>query len=132
MLAKSRPVPLGHQGVRARMDVPNGVDKVYAIVYTLFGGVDMVNTISLKELRPGLPKVIKNIDSKLDRYIVMKRGTPIAVMLSPDDYEGLIETIEILSDKDAVKRIRKAKKEISRGKTISLDDLRRKIERKDV
>ena len=51
----------------------------------------MDNTISLKELRPGLPKVIKNIDSKFDRYIVIKRGTPIAVMLSPDDYEDIWE-----------------------------------------
>ena len=106
------------------------LDKVYAIEYTLFGGEDnMVNTITLKELRPGLPRVIKGIDTKLDRYIVMKRGRPVAVMISPDDYEGLLETIEILSDKEAVKRIKKAKKEIREGKTISLEALRKKIEK---
>ena len=92
----------------------------------------MVNTITLKELRPGLPQVIKNIDSKLDRYIVMKRGKPVAMMISLDDYEGLIETIEILSDKDAVKRIKEAKKEITEGKTISLEELRSKIEKANV
>ena len=92
----------------------------------------MVNTITLKELRPGLPQVIKNIDAKLDRYIVMKRGKPVAMMISPDDYEGLIETIEILSDKDAVKRIKEAKKEITEGKTISLEELRSKIEKANV
>lgn len=88
----------------------------------------MVNTISLKELRPELPGVIKGIDTKLDRYIVMKRGRPVAVMISPDDYEGLLETIEILSDKELVKRIKKAKREIAAGKTISLEALRRKLE----
>lgn len=92
----------------------------------------MVNTITLKDLRPGLPRVIKNIDSKLDRYIVMKRGKPVAMMISPDDYEGLIETIEILSDKDAVKRIKEAKREIVEGKTISLEELRSKIEKANV
>jgi len=92
----------------------------------------MVNTITLKELRPGLPQVIKNIDSKLDRYIVMKRGKPVAMMISPDDYEGLIETIEILSDKGAVKRIKEAKREITEGKTISLEELRSKIEKANV
>jgi len=92
----------------------------------------MVNTITLKELRPGLPKVIKNIDSKLDRYIVMKRGKPVAMMISPDDYEGLIETIEILSDKGAVKRIKEAKKGIAEGKTISLEELRSKLEKENV
>ncbi len=92
----------------------------------------MVNTITLKELRPGLPKVIKNIDSKLARYIVMKRGKPVAMMISPDDYEGLIETIEILSDKNAAKRIKEAKREIAEGKTVSLDELKSKIEKANV
>ena len=89
----------------------------------------MVNTITLKQLRPGLPKVIKGIDTKLDRYIIIKRGKPVAVMMSPDDYEGLLETIEILSDKETVKRIKKAKQEIKEGRTISLETLRRKIEK---
>jgi prevent-host-death family protein len=92
----------------------------------------MVNTITLKELRPELPGVIKDIDTKLDRYIIMKRGKPVAVMMSPDDYESLLETIEILSDKDSVRRIKKAKKEIAKGRTISLEELRRKIEKLNV
>ncbi|MDD2653584.1 MAG: type II toxin-antitoxin system Phd/YefM family antitoxin [Candidatus Omnitrophica bacterium] len=89
----------------------------------------MVNTITLKELRPELPEVINDIDTKLDRYIVTKRGKPVTVMMSPDDYEGLLETIEILSDKEAVKRIKKAKRQIKEGKAISLEELRRKIEK---
>ena len=92
----------------------------------------MVNTITLKKLRPGLPEVIKGIDTKLDRYIVIKRGRPVAIMIGPDDYESLLETIEILSDKEAVKRILKARKEIAEGKTISLEDLRQKIEKINV
>ena len=91
----------------------------------------MVNTITLKALRPGLPEVIKDIDTKLDRYIVTKRGKPVTVMMSPDDYEGLLETIEILSDKEAVKRIKKAKLQIKEGRTVSLEELRRKIEKVD-
>ncbi|MDP8229988.1 MAG: type II toxin-antitoxin system Phd/YefM family antitoxin [Candidatus Gorgyraea atricola] len=91
----------------------------------------MVNTITLKELRPELPEVIKHIDDRLDRYIVTKRGKPIAIMMSPDDYEGLLETIQILSNKTVARRIKKAKKEIGEGKTISLAKLRQKIE-KDV
>jgi prevent-host-death family protein len=92
----------------------------------------MVNTITLKELRPKLPEVIKHIDTRLDRYIVTKRGKPIAIMMSPDDYEGLLETIEILSDKEVAKRIKKAKREIKEGKTISLEGLRHRIEKVNV
>ena len=88
----------------------------------------MVNTITLKELRSELPEVIAGIDTKLDRYIVTKRGKPVVVMMSVEDYESLLETIEILSDKESVKRIKAAKKEIHEDKTVSVESLREKIE----
>ncbi|MFH2204548.1 MAG: type II toxin-antitoxin system Phd/YefM family antitoxin [Elusimicrobiota bacterium] len=88
----------------------------------------MTKTITLKALRPGLPKVADAIESKLDRYIVTRRGEPVMMLISPEDYEGLLETIEILSDKASVKRIRKSQKEARTGKTISLEALRRKLE----
>lgn len=88
----------------------------------------MVHTITLKELRPALPHVIEDIDGKLDRYIIVKRGRPVAMMMSVDDYEGLMETLEILSDKGAVRRIKQAREQIAKGETIPWDELRRRIE----
>ena len=58
----------------------------------------MVNTISLKALRPTLPKVMEQIDRRLDRYFITRRGKPVAVMLGVDDYESLMETLDILAD----------------------------------
>jgi antitoxin YefM len=98
---------------------------VYFLVYTLA----MLYTIALKALRPDLPKVADAVASKFDRYIVTKRGQPVMVLVNPEDFEGLLETIEILSDRSALKRIRKARKEARSGKTISLEALRRRLER---
>lgn len=89
----------------------------------------MIHTITLKALRPGLPKVANAIASKYDRYIVTKRGNPVMMLINPEDFEGLLETIEILSDKAALRRIKKARKEAKAGKTIALAELRRRIER---
>lgn len=88
----------------------------------------MTRTISLKALRPELPQVADAIESKLDRYIVTRRGHPVMLLISPEDYEGLLETIEVLSDKSAAKRIRKSWREARAGKTIALDSLRRRLE----
>lgn len=88
----------------------------------------MTRTITLKELRPELPKVANGVVEKLDRYIVTKRGRPVMMLISPEDFEGLIETIDILQDRSALKRIRKARKEAKAGKTISLQDLRHRLE----
>lgn len=89
----------------------------------------MTRTITLKALRPDLPHVADAVESKLDRYIVTRRGQPVMMLISPEDYEGLLETIEILSDRSAAKRIRKAWKEARSGKTVSLAALRKRLER---
>ena len=89
----------------------------------------MVNSVTLKELRPKLPEVVSRIDTQLDRYIITKHGRPVVTMMSVDDYESMLETIEILSDKQAVARIKKSKQEISEGKTTSWAKLRKDIER---
>ncbi len=89
----------------------------------------MLRTITLKALRPELPKVAHAIESEFDRYIVTKRGHPIMMLVNPEDFEGLLETIEILSDPSALKRIRKSWKESRTGKTVSLEDLQHRLER---
>lgn len=90
--------------------------------------MEMMKTITLKALRPELPQVADSVETKLDRYIVTRHGRPVMMLISPEDYEGLLETIEVLSDKSAVKRIRKSWKEARAGKTVSLDALRRRLE----
>ena len=90
--------------------------------------IGMTRTITLKALRPGLPHVADAIESKLDRYIVTRRGQPVMMIISPEDYEGLLETIEILSDKAAAKRIRRSWREARAGKTVSLTSLRKRLE----
>lgn len=97
---------------------------MYPFVYTH----GMTKTITLKALRPGLPKVADTVEAKLDRYIVTRRGQPVMMLISPEDYEGLLETIEILSDKSAARRIRKSWKEARAGKTVTLVALRRRLE----
>ncbi len=87
----------------------------------------MTNTVSLKELRPRLPQIIDRIDHKLDRYIITKRGLPVAVMMSVEDYESLMETLDILADKETMKRIRQAEREIKQGKTISWEDIKKSL-----
>lgn len=89
----------------------------------------MVNTMSLKELRPELPNVIDQIDTKLDRFVITKRGKPVAVMMSIDDYESLMETLDILADPETMKRIRKSEKDIKQGKFKSLQEILHSIEK---
>ena len=87
----------------------------------------MTSTISIRELRPKLSRVVKNFHAKFDRYIITNRGKPEVVMLSMEDYESLLETLEIESDPHLVKQLKEAQKEIKKGKGVSLEEARRRL-----
>lgn len=87
-----------------------------------------METLSLTELRPRLSELIDRARDVFDRFVITRRGKPEAVLLSADDYEGLLETLDILSDQDLVRRLVKAEEEITRGETYRLEDVRREIE----
>jgi prevent-host-death family protein len=89
----------------------------------------MIHTVSLKELRPELPKIIARIDEKLDRYVVTKRGKPVVVMLSVEDYEALVETLDILADPKAMAGLRKGEEDIRKGRTRSWAEIKASVGR---
>ena len=89
----------------------------------------MITTMSLKELRPALPRVIARIDGKLDRYIVTKRGKPMIVMLSIEDYESLMETLDILADPKAMADLHKGEEDIRKGRTHSWAEIKASLGR---
>ena len=89
----------------------------------------MTITIPLTELRPQLPKIVARISKYFDRCVITRHGKPEAVMLSKDDYESLLETLEILSDKRLMKSIRKTEDELKKGKGIPWEKVKAKLHR---
>ena len=79
----------------------------------------MVHTVTLKGLRPELPRVVDTIERKLDRYLVTRHGKPVAVMMSVEDYESLMETLDLLEDPNAMEGLRKGEEDIKKGRTVS-------------
>ena len=73
-------------------------------------------TVSLTELRPKLPQILDRLDKYFDRCIITKHGKPEAVILSEEDYENLLETLDILSNQRLMREIKKAEDELKRGK----------------
>lgn len=87
----------------------------------------MTITIPLTELRPKLPKVMDRISKYFDRYIITRHGKPEAVMLSEEDYQGLLETLDILSDQRLIKSIKKAEEDLKKGKGISWEKAKKQL-----
>ena len=55
--------------------------------------------------------------------MITRNGEASAVMISPDEYEGLLETIEILSDAKTLRLLNKSLKEAKAGKFVTENEV---------
>ena len=65
-----------------------------------------MNTLPLAEVRAQLSKIVDEAMRTHERVEVTKNGRRAAVILSADDYDSLMETLDILGDAEAMADIR--------------------------
>ena len=87
----------------------------------------MTKTIPLAEAKKSLSAIVKDVDDKYDRFTITKNGVEKAVILSSDEFEGLMETLDILSHKEEKEAIARAKEQVRKDKTVSLKDFKSRL-----
>jgi antitoxin YefM len=84
--------------------------------------------MNITQTRNRLLDLADEIEKKPRTVIeVQKHGRPVMTLISPEFYDSLVETLEILSDEDLMMRLKKAVKEISEGKGIPLEVSKRRL-----
>ena len=79
-------------------------------------------TVTATEARQNLFRLVrKSVKGHTPVKITSKEGD--AVLVSEEDYEGLLETLELLSLPDMRKSIREAKADIRAGRTRALKEI---------
>lgn len=81
-------------------------------------------TLSLAEARANLSKLIESAVTTHERFEVTRNGNRAAVLLSADDYDALLETVDILSSPEEVDEIRRGLAELEASDISSADDVR--------
>lgn len=77
--------------------------------------------VSVSEAKNKLLDLIRRMKHKQEVVAITRDGVPSAVLLSMDQFEGLMETIEILSDQKSIHSLRRSLKQAEKGKWISHD-----------
>ena len=81
-----------------------------------------MTTLTATKARQNLFGVLKkSIKGHVAVKITSKEGD--AVLISEEDYEGLMETLELLSMPGMAKSIREAQKDVKAGRTKSLKEV---------
>ena len=86
-----------------------------------------METLPLATVKAQLSTLVDQVEDTHDRVLITRNGKPAAILISPEELESLEETLEILSDPAAMKRIRKAQREVERGDVLDEDELRQLI-----
>ena len=81
-------------------------------------------TRSLASVKAHFSRIIDEVAGTHERVTVTKNGSPVAVILAVEDYESLVETLEILSDPKAVAEIRQAESKMRDGEVYGEAEVR--------
>ncbi|WP_051741017.1 type II toxin-antitoxin system Phd/YefM family antitoxin [Streptomyces xylophagus] len=65
----------------------------------------------LTDARDRLSEIVDSVAATGEAFMITKHGKPSAVMLGADEYESLIETLNILSDAETMDAINEARRE---------------------
>lgn len=68
--------------------------------------------------RRELTKLPEQLGASPATVAVTRRGKPVLAIITWEDYLSILETLEILSDNDAVEQLRRSIKEVTEGKQI--------------
>jgi antitoxin YefM len=67
-----------------------------------------METTSLADAKNRLSELVSAVQGTWERVLITKNGRPAAVLIASEDLESLVETLEILSDPEALAAIREA------------------------
>lgn len=84
--------------------------------------------IGVYELRKNLPKVLIALKKEESiPVVVTHQGKPKAVVMAVEYYLELIETLRDLAEPGYIEELRKAKKEVLKGKGIPAEEVYKKL-----
>ena len=77
-----------------------------------------MTTDSLRNVKDRFSEFVDRVDREHERVVVTRNGRPAAVLISPDDLDSLEETLELLSDAEAVRDLVQAEAAVASGDVV--------------
>ena len=84
-----------------------------------------MRTLSLSEAKMKLSALVEAVRNTDEEIVITKNGSPAAVLISPDEFESLKETIRVRSDASLMAEIKKGLSALKnkKAKLFTLEEL---------
>ena len=80
---------------------------------------ELQKIFSVTKVKRELLDILKAMEEEYATVTMTRNGEPVGVMMTPDRYESLLETIEILSDKSILRSLKASRKDFMTGKVYT-------------
>ena len=80
---------------------------------------------NLSEAKDKLSYLVKETSETTKPITISVNGRNQVVLISMEEYESMLETIEILQDKELLKQIQASMEDIKKGRFVRFEDIRR-------
>ena len=77
----------------------------------------------MAEARANLSRLVESAVSTHERFEVTRNGDRAVVLLSADDYDALLETVDVLSRAEEVQALRDGLEDLAAGRTSTLEEV---------
>ena len=96
---------------------------MYWILYNQ--GVSKV--VPFSQARAELSELLDEVERTHEHVEITRNGRPVGVLMSPDEYEVIQETLEVLSDDAALEALRESEADVTARRLQTLTEVRREL-----
>lgn len=84
--------------------------------------------VSLSDAKTHLARLVQALEEIGESFVITRSGKPAGVLVSVDEYEGLLETLEILVDDELRDAVSAGLADVEAGRVQSHDEVWRDLD----
>ena len=96
---------------------------------SIFWSGEDISTVTLSDAKTHLARLLSEVVELGERVVITRSGRPVGMLVSVDEFDGLLETLEILADDDMADAVRRGLDEAERGDTLSHEEVWGELDR---
>lgn len=85
-------------------------------------------TVPLSEAKTHLARLLSEVSDLGEVITITRSGRPVGVLLAVEEYEGLLETLELLADTELADAVRRGLEEIDSGEVLAHEQVWRELD----
>jgi len=86
----------------------------------------MARIVPFTDARARLSDLLDLVESEQEHVVITRQGKPVAIVMSVDEWESWEETVDILSDPEAMDALRESEEDVKAGRLVDLDEVIRR------